>query len=383
MVAAHRAGMTLREVAKKFNETKSTVQRWVVLAKGKRLDRVDFQNKKVGPRKPKNKSSAKLEKRVLQIRKHLKEKSVLGLHGAEAIRDEMQKRGDTDIPTSRTIANILKRNGMVDKRTRTRRPPPPPGWYLPGLLQRKHELDSFDILEGLYIQGGQEVQFLNGISLHGNLLHSLPMETVTTENTILALIEHWKMFGLPKYVQFDNDMVFQGPRKENAIGKVIRLCLALKVIPVFVTPYEQGFQGKIERFNREIQEKFWRRRRFKNIKEVGKRLEEYVQAHRIAHQGEIITAPRRRPFPKRWRRDDAKPLRGKMIYLRRTDGSGRIRFLERDFLVSEHWINRLVRAEVDLDEEKVRFYGLRRVDWKSQRLLKTMRFQLSKKTTSD
>ena len=383
MVAAHRAGMTLREVAKNFNVTKSTVQRWGAAAKGKRLDRVDFQNKRTGPKKPKNKSSAKLEKRVLRLRKYLKEKSVLGLHGAEAIRDEMHRRGDTDIPASRTIANILKRKGMVDKRRRMRRPPPPPGWYLPGLLQRKHEPDSIDIHEGLYIQGGQEVQFLNGISLHGNLLHSLSMETVTTENTILALIEHWRMFGLPKYVQFDNDMVFQGPRKANAIGKVIRLCLSLKVIPVFVTPYEQGFQGKIERFNREIQEKFWRRRRFKNIKEVGRRLEAYVQAHRLAHQGEIVVAPRRRPFPKRWRRDDAKPLRGKMIYLRRTDGSGCIRFLERNFLVSEHWINRLVRAEVDWDEGKVRFYGLRRADWKSQRLLKTMTFRLSKKTTSD
>ena len=38
------------------------------------------------------------------------------------------------------------------------------------------------------------------------------MISLTTENTALALIEHWKQFGLPKYVQFDNDMVFQGPR---------------------------------------------------------------------------------------------------------------------------------------------------------------------------
>ena len=149
MVAAHRAGMSLRDVAKLLNETKSTVQRWVAVAKGKRLDRIDFQNKKAGPKKPKNKSSDKLEKRVLQLRKHLKEKSVLGLHGAEAIRDEMRRRSDHDVPTSRTIANILKRNGMVDRRARIRRPAPPPGWYLSGLLQRKHELDSFDILEGL------------------------------------------------------------------------------------------------------------------------------------------------------------------------------------------------------------------------------------------
>src|SRR5215469_5909042 len=112
MVAAYRAGASLRQVAKDFNETKSTIQRWVAHAKGQRLDRVDFHDKKSGTSKPKNKSSTKLEKRVLQLRKHLKEKSVLGLHGAEAILEEMHRRGDQNVPTSRTINNILKRNGM-------------------------------------------------------------------------------------------------------------------------------------------------------------------------------------------------------------------------------------------------------------------------------
>ena len=82
---------------------------------------------------------------------------------------------------------------------------------------------------------------------------------ITTENTILALIQHWQQFGLPKYIQFDNDLVFQGSRMKDVIGKVIRLRLSLKVIPVFTTPYEQGFQGKIERFNGEIQEARYKR----------------------------------------------------------------------------------------------------------------------------
>jgi len=197
MVAAHRAGASLRQVAKDFNETKSTVGRWVAHANGQRLDRVDFHDKKSGTSKPKNKSPSKLEKRVLQLRKYLKEKSILGLHGADAIQKEMRKRGDKNVPCLRTINNILKRNGMFDGRTRIRRPAPPPGWYLPGLQQRKHELDSFDILEGLYLHGGQEVQLLNGLSLHGNLLHSVADETQTAENTVLALIEHWKQFGIP------------------------------------------------------------------------------------------------------------------------------------------------------------------------------------------
>ena len=171
MVAAYRTGASLREVARDFKETKSTVQRWVAHAKGKQLDRVDFYNKPSGTRQPKNKSPRRLEKRILQRRKQLKDKSILGLHGAVAIREEMIKRGDTTIPATRTIDKILKRNGMVDSRTRIRRPAPPPGWYLQDLQKQKVELDTFDIVEGLYLHGGQEVQFHNGLSLHGNLLH--------------------------------------------------------------------------------------------------------------------------------------------------------------------------------------------------------------------
>ena len=52
MVAAYRAGAFLRQVAKDYNNAKSTVQRWVAFAKGKRLDRIDFHDKKSGTHPP-------------------------------------------------------------------------------------------------------------------------------------------------------------------------------------------------------------------------------------------------------------------------------------------------------------------------------------------
>jgi hypothetical protein len=118
------------------------------------------------------------------------------------------------------------------------------------------ELDSVDIVEKLYLSGGQEVQLFNGISLHGSLLFSVADKVITAEIVIDTLTGHWQQFGLPRYVQFDNDMVFQGSRKRNAIGRVLCFCLSLGVIPIFTPPYEQGFQGKIERLNGEIQRKF-------------------------------------------------------------------------------------------------------------------------------
>jgi hypothetical protein len=170
----------------------------------------------------------------------------------------MIEQSDREVPSRQAIANIIKRHGLVDRRIRirVRRPVPPPSWYLQDLVSKKVELDSADIVEKLYLSGGQEVQLFNVISLHGSLLSSVADKVITAEIVIEALTEPWQQFGLPCYVQFDNGMVFQGSRKKNAIGRYIRFCLSLGVIPIFTTPYEQGFQGKIEQFNSEIQQKF-------------------------------------------------------------------------------------------------------------------------------
>jgi predicted DNA-binding protein YlxM (UPF0122 family) len=120
MVAFYREGHSLREVAEIFNESKSTVQRWVKFASGKRLERVDFYNKKTGSEVPSNKYSKRVEHRVLTIRKFLKEKSILGLFGPDAIRSTMIKQGDSEVPSRQAIANMIKRYGLVDRRVRIR-----------------------------------------------------------------------------------------------------------------------------------------------------------------------------------------------------------------------------------------------------------------------
>ncbi len=115
----------------------------------------------------------------------------------------------------------------------------------------KAELDSINIVEGLVIKDGPQVEVLNVVSLHGGLVGSWPVEApVTSARTLAALVEHWREVGLPDYAQFDNDMIFQGThRYADALGRVIRLCLSLAVVPVFVPPREMGFQATISKWN--------------------------------------------------------------------------------------------------------------------------------------
>jgi hypothetical protein len=67
-------------------------------------------------------------------------------------------------------------------------------------------LDGFDLVEGLVIRGGIQVEVLNGLSLHGGLVASWPhTPAITASFVVEALLEYWQAVGLPGYAQFDND----------------------------------------------------------------------------------------------------------------------------------------------------------------------------------
>jgi hypothetical protein len=175
------------------------------------------------PKRVANRVSLEVERKVLTLRTQLRDESALGEFGAAAIRGELQRLGEENIPSLRTSGYLLERGGALDYRRRIRRPPPPLGWYLPDLAARRAEMDEFDFVEGLVIKGGIEVEVLNGISLHGGLCQPWPGGVYDTQRAMRAILEHWEQWGLPDYAQFDNDTRFQGPHQHaDTIGRIIK-----------------------------------------------------------------------------------------------------------------------------------------------------------------
>jgi len=317
-----------------------------------------------------------MEDLVLTTRRELRENSALGEFGDAAIVREMLDREITDVPSISTIARILRRRGALDGRRRIRRPAPSPGWYLPDVAARRSELDSFDIVEGLVIEGGIHVEVLNGISIHGGLIGSWVARGVTVRITTEAMIEHWRRFGLPGYVQFDNDTRFQGAHQwKDTMGRVTRLCLSLGVIPVFVPPRETGFQAAVESLNARWQAKVWARFHYDSVAALQAQSARYVDAYHQRSASRADAAPGRRQFPKRWEFNPEFPPKGRMFYLRRTTEQGEVSLLGHQFKVDSHWPHRLVRAEVDFDEGRIAFYALRRREPEDQPLLADHRYK--------
>lgn len=325
------------------------------------------------PKAP-HRTEAVIEDLVLAVRCELEKTSDLGFHGAEAIHQALKARQVEPLPSVRTIDRILERRGALDGRRRHRHLAPPPGWHLPEVVAKRLELDSFDVVEGLVIKGGPQVEVLNGVSLHGGLAVSWPMgASVTARVVVESLIEHWRAFGLPGYAQFDNDTIFQGPHAHpDVVGRVSRLCLGLGVTPVFVVPREFGFQSMVENYNGTWQAKVWARFEHRSLSDLQACSNRHVIALRRHRADRIESAPRRRAFPKRWRLDLQSRPRGRIIYVRRTDAAGAVEVLGRSYGADEQWLNRLVRVEVDLDEDKIRIYRLRRREPMDQPLLKEL-----------
>ena len=380
MVRLVRKGKSLREVAKHLCVDHHTVALWAKRSQGQRLDRVDFSDKaRTAP--PGNKTSDTMEKQILDMRKYLKEDSDLGHYGAEMIHHKLTVSKDSNIPSVRTIGRILDRHGALDGKRRVRRKAPPKGWYLPDVAAFEADIDSFDVIEDMRIKNGPLIDVLTVTSVLGRLPGAWPVEGGIRARFVLeTLLCHWREYGLPDYVQFDNDTRFHGPHHlPDVIGRVVRLSLSLGVTPVFAPPAQHGFQASIENFNGRWEKKVWSRFHHHSLVELCQRSQKYLAALRRLHAVTIENAPPRRDFPQDWELDLQRHPSGKIIYLRRSTEKGSVSFLGHTLQVDSRWPNRLVRCEVDRDGNEIRFFALRRREPQQQPMLNTLQHEMPKR----
>lgn len=373
MVRLVRLGKSMHAVAARLHVDPSTVSFWVARAQGDRLDRVDFADRKPG--RAWNRTASDLEQRIAELRRSLREESILGEYGARAIEAVLHTEVP-DAPSEATINRVLSRLGLQDGVRRIRRPAPPPGWYLPEVVARRAELDCFDFIEDLKIADGPLVDALTAKSLHGVLPDAWMMNGKSARRAASCLRKRWRREGAPGYAQFDNDTVFQGAHQfPHAVGRISRVCLQLNVIPVFVPPLEHGMQNSIESLNALWQGKVWQRHRVGSMRELQRRSDEYIAARRLRTQALAEAAPPRRPLPKGFKLNLHARLRGLIIFIRRTDETGHVHLLGQRFAVSPNWLHRLVRCEVDFDHHCIRCFALRRAAPTEQPLLTTIPYQ--------
>lgn len=370
MVTAVRRGLKLRAAARRWRVSLPTVRYWVQRAGAAPLSAVDWTDRSRRPHHVPNRTPPAIEDRVVEARRLLAS-SELGFVGAVAIGDFLKVAHGEQVPAVRTIGRILNRRGLLDGRRRVRRAAPPPGWYLPQAAAGRAEIDHFDVLEDLRIEGGPLLSVLTGCALWGSSIMAHPATQIGARTVVGCLLAYWKRVGLPTYAQFDNDTRFQGGhRTPDVIGRVMRCCLALGTTPVFAPPAEQGFQNVSEAFNGLWYRKVWQRFHHQSLDGLASRSDRFLHQYALHRARRREHAPPRRPFPASFTFDVQAAPRGEIVYLRRTNESGAINLLGHRWIVDPLWTHRLVRAHIDLDQHTLRFFRLRRKDPSDQPLIK-------------
>lgn len=370
MVEAVRAGASMRAVARRWGTSLLTVQRWVARAADRPLDEVDWADRPRAPHRTRRVADD-IEDEVLRLRVTLGE-GVLGDIGPDAIHAALRTDGTfaDRAPSVRTVARILGRRGATGPRHHHREPPPPRGWYLPGLTGRTLELDSFDTIEHHHLDRGVDVTVLTGVSLHGGLPAAWVGPPCTAQVILERILAHWAVFGRPAYAQFDNDSRFHGGHGyPDILGRVVRACLALSVVPVFAPPGEHGFQNAVEGFNALWKRRVLERRYHEDLGALVEASDAWVDALRASRAARIAAAPVRSPMPAVLPRPDLPPT-GRMAFIRRTDDEGRATVLGRPYDVDPAWPSLHVRADLDLGAGTLSFHRLRRSDPADQPLVR-------------
>lgn len=380
MVQAVRRGQSQRAVARRFKVGLGHLQYWLARTRGQKLGRVDWSDRSHAPLQQGRQTKPTLQRRILSLRQQLRS-DALGFVGAQAIADALATAlPKSKLPSLRTIGRILKRHGALDAARRVRRSAPPPGWYLPDVASGGAELDAFDVIEDLPLEAGPRLDVFTTRALWGSICGAWISAALRVRWLCQQMETHWRKHGLPRYAQFDNDSRFQGTHTHSdVLGQVIRFCLSLGVTPVFAPPREHGPQNLNESFNHLWQQKVWHRFHHADVAAFQSASDRFVAAYRQRRAARDDQAPARRAFPKRWRLDLQRRPAGTIIYLRRTDSQGAIQVLGHRWAVNPLWTHRLVRAEVDLDENQIRCHRLRRRAPEDQPLIKTFNYVFPKK----
>lgn len=305
--------------------------------------------------------------------------------GAIAIHQEMDKRGFQELPSLRTINRILKKRDLVIKRYKN--PKTKSGKYYPTLValypNHRHEMD---LVTPRYISGYGKVVSVNRIDVFKGHVNLQVYQAKGADEILEFLVEDWKRFGIPDYLQLDNEASFRGGlRHPRSFGKLVRFCLNFGVQIIFI-PWEEPWRNPyIENFNGSFNRLLWRKKRFQNLEHLraeAKRflvkVNDYQNYKKDRFSKAQALSHTLRFFPENFRFDPGASLpitKGGIHFVRLVEQDGTIVIFNERFEVGRNLSFEYVWAAIDTEQQILSIYHQPEEDQK-RILVKEHQYQL-------
>lgn len=271
-ITLYRQGLQKSTIARTLGRSREWVYKWISryesgLAKW-------HESKSHAPVHKSNKTPASVVDQVVKTR-HILDEDPHMESGAYSIWYYLTDKGIKP-PSVPTINRILRDHGLTSKKLRYKKS----GIEYP---QVPINTQIMDLIGPRYIHGGERYYLLTIISNDTRHAGVYPILSKSGEDITRSLLDFWKEYSIPDFLQMDNELSFKGSnRHPRGLGTLLRTVMALNVSPVFIPVGEPWRNGVVERFNQKV-EKTLLLQEHRSFNELIAHSKVFVNKHNSSH----------------------------------------------------------------------------------------------------
>lgn len=237
-----------------------------------------------------------------------------------------------------------------------------------------------------YISGYGKVVSVNRIDVYSNQANLDQYQSKGADSIIQFLVEDWKIFGIPTYLQMDNECSFRGSLYHpKTFGKLTRFCLNFCVEMIFIPFNEPWRNAYIESFNSRFNTQLWLFQRFRDLDHLRSESKQFRDKHRNyqtykkEHFGERTCAGYTKRFlPKNFSfaPDTELPItKGLVHFIRWVDDNGYVNILNESFFINKEFCCEYVWATINTEKQTLDIYHQATKD-STNELVKSITYKL-------
>lgn len=366
------AGLSKAEISRQLKKSRRWVMRWLTRYDHEQGEK-SLEDRSSAPKQRAESYPKRIKNMVLKSRRARKaqdRKYPYALIGAQAIYYELRDLGVKPCPPPRTIHFWLKQAGEVDSHAKLRKESNPT--YCAPRCRAVNDVHELDLKGPFYLKDSSQKYYLIVLrDVFSKKVAVRVLKEKEMEQIIDFLVDTWQKIGLPKFLQMDNGLEFRGSNAyPRSLSRLMRMCLDLKVQPVFIPKSEPWRNGVIENLNALIQRLLLKAKIFKNEKQLFKEVQKLETCINATHQLPALNGKTPNQFSAKasrrflssgydWRKRNLKQVKGKVTFIRLVRKSGRITLAADDkFFVGKKYKWQYVQAIVNVQKKNLSFYRM-------------------------
>ena len=275
-IVLHLQGLSVQEISSQLNRSRQWVYKWIKRHSASPEKENWHQAHSNAPKNIRNRIPNETETAIINIRKEL-ESNPYHQNGAVNIFYKLNEAGIKP-PSTATINRVIRRNGLQHKsRGKMRKNAEYPSSFI--------NVQQMDLIGPCYLKGGFKFYFYSIMDVETHHAEVYPVKNKSAKSIVPCLIDFWENFQLPDFLQMDNELSFRGSNKHpRSLGLLLKVALSYGVTPVFIPPAEPWRNGVIEKFNHNVEKRFFASRIFSGFEEIKDEAATFSNFHNANHR---------------------------------------------------------------------------------------------------